>query len=528
MNDLQLVLIVIGGVIIVAVLVFNWWQERRFHQQVEKSFSNIQSDALLDEPLPPTDMRPQNNADLHTATPDSVQVDVDQVNIDQVDIDHDDFSIDLDSIPATAIDDKEPSIHVSASIPASASGNHSAPANKSTPANHSTSSNITESTPTEYSVDAALAQDDPVYAMLPQNNIDAVAGEAAVMDAIPANHAGIKAIFEDAFSKTPNIPNPQTYQAAPTLTHDNTAKPDVSSLSATAEAALPAVLHAQVDLIAVLHLNAEMTVAQAAKAVKNDFDDYDKQVFIHVQTPDLRWLLLSEAATQPALADQKVSGMSCSLQLADRAGPVARSVINRFQLAVESLGLDINAHAEWLNSGDVAADAVALDAFCIDVDKTMGFHLLHGENGAFTGTKLRGLAEAQGLELAVDGTFKYYDEALKKQALAAAKSPQPDFVMFNREQYPFSPEMLRSSVIKGVTFQLDIPHVSNCTEAFNHMVLVAKQMETGLHAQLVDDNNRPLGDVQIEKIRHQLKIIQATMMMRGIVPGSDVAQRLFS
>jgi len=53
-------------------------------------------------------------------------------------------------------------------------------------------------------------------------------------------------------------------------------------------------------------------------------------------------------------------------------------------------------------------------------------------------------------------------------------------------------------------------------------------METGLNAQLVDDNNRPLSDVQIEKIRHQLKIIQATMLTRGIAPGSDCAHRLFS
>ncbi len=520
MNDLQLILIVIGGVIIAAVLVFNWWQERRFHQQVEKSFSNIQSDALLDEPLAPTDMRQQNNTDLHAANLDTTPVGINQVNFD-----HDDFSIDLDSIHATAIDDKEPSINVAASIPATA------PANPTTSANHNATSNTsTESSPAGYSFEAALTQDDTAGAMLPQDNVDAAAEEATVMDAIPANHAGIKAIFEDAFSKTANIPNPQSYQAAPTLTHNDAAKPDVSSaaVTASAEPALPAMLLAQVDLIALLHLNVEMTVAQVAKAVKNDFDDYDKPLFIHVQTPDLAWLLLSEITTQPALAEQKVSAITCSLQLADRAGPVARSVINRFQLAVESLGLEINAHAEWLNSGDLAADAVALDAFCIDVDKTMGFHLLHGENGAFTGTKLRGLAEAQGLELAADGTFKYYDEALKKQALAVGTLPKPDFVMFNREQYPFSPEMLRSSVIKSVTFQLDIPHVSNCTEAFNHMVLVAKQMETGLHAQLVDDNNRPLGDVQIEKIRHQLKIIQATMMTRGIVPGSDVAQRLFS
>jgi len=49
-----------------------------------------------------------------------------------------------------------------------------------------------------------------------------------------------------------------------------------------------------------------------------------------------------------------------------------------------------------------------------------------------------------------------------------------------------------------------------------------------LHATLVDDNNRVLGDIQVEKIRQQLKVIHATMLVRGIIPGSDNAIRLFS
>jgi FtsZ-interacting cell division protein ZipA len=158
----------------------------------------------------------------------------------------------------------------------------------------------------------------------------------------------------------------------------------------------------------------------------------------------------------------------------------------------------------------------------------MGFHLQHGENGAFTGTKLRGLAESQGLELSADGTFKYYDASVKSAVTSGAVSPLPTFVMFNRDHNPFSAEMLRSSVVKSVTFQLDIPHLKNATEAFDQMLSAAKQMETGLNAQLVDDNNRPLNKPQIEKIRHQLKIIQATMLTKGIAPGSDCAHRLFS
>ncbi len=488
MSDLQIVLIIIGGLIIVAVLVFNWWQERRFHQQVENNFSTIKNDVLLEESV------------LHTNDLLDAEGKFDDI----------DFSINHEAIKETPIAVQEPVIEVPERIDEQAS--YSKPSDLES--GYSASGYLATETTQEPVIDeTAVAHESPVdsnFTIL--NNPDVK----------PVNHDGIKAIFQDAFSK--NL----TPDSAPEINTDKTLNEVDGAKTELPAQTLPAKLHAQVDLIAVLHLAAESTVNLISSILKSDFDGYEKPVFIHVQTPDLRWLLLSDVSSKPEFADQKISKIACSLQLADRAGPVSRNILNRFQLAVESLGLDIDAQVEWQTSTDPVADAVALDAFCIDVDKTMGFHLLHGENGAFTGTKLRGLAEAQGMELAADGSFKYYDEATKKQATSASAVPSPSFVMFNRDHYPFSPDMLRQSVVKGITFQLDIPHANNCTEAYNHMVLVAKQMETGLHAQLVDDNNRPLGDVQIEKIRHQLKIIQATMLTRGIAPGSDVAHRLFS
>jgi FtsZ-interacting cell division protein ZipA len=70
--------------------------------------------------------------------------------------------------------------------------------------------------------------------------------------------------------------------------------------------------------------------------------------------------------------------------------------------------------------------------------------------------------------------------------------------------------------------------VKQSAETFNQMIQVARQMEVGLNAVLVDDNNKVLGDIQVEKIRQQLKVLQATMLVRGITPGSDSAHRLFS
>jgi FtsZ-interacting cell division protein ZipA len=498
MNDLQMVLIVIGGVIIAAVLVFNWWQERRFHKQVESSFSNVNSDALLEHASPEASLSIEP---VVSATPivEEPSSDADNSRYAKADFDQDDFSIDHDSFKETSGTKQEPHIEITENLTASLA-------------------NASNSAYAEPEIDSIPADD--IAAVVPTAFVSAPSAfDDPLVNSKPANHDGIKAIFEGVFNKLESLDDSQ----------NNGGDMPVGNVSAEAVApSLPAALHAQVDLIAKLYLNAELTIDAVTAALKNVFDDFDKPVFVHVLTSGNHWQLLSEVSSQPGFKNQQISIITCSLQLADRAGPVSRGVVNRFQLAVETLGMDIDAHVEWQSTSDPVVDATALDTFCIDVDKTMGFHLMHGENGAFTGTKLRGLAEAQGLELAADGTFKYFSEAVKSQDSSVANPQMPSFVMFNRDHHPFSPDMLRSSVVKAITFQLDIPHVKNCTEAFNHMVQVAKQMETGLNAQLVDDNNRPLGDVQIEKIRHQLKIIQATMLTRGIAAGSDCAHRLFS
>lgn len=446
MSDLQIVLIVIGGIIIAGVLIFNWWQERKFHQQIDQNFSAFEHEAAETPPIPTNEITQEYEPEL----------------------DEHDFAID----PHRFKDNDLPA-----------------------------------------AVDIVAEQEmpgDQVSTVTELETAPTFPIETGDADIKSTRHDDIKAIIQNAFEA--DSVNEATVTETPN-----------SDVTQSTSNQLPANLHSQVDWAALLYLQGAASVKDVQALLKDNFNHYDKPTFVHVQIND-SWFLLSDIADKAEFSVQPVSKISCSIQLADRAGPIARSVLNRFQLAVESLGLDINAHVEWQSAGDALNEAVALDKFCIEVDKTMGFHLLHGENGAFTGTKLRGLAEAQGMQLENDGTFKFFDDT----AAQDSQLKQPQFVMFNRDHYPFNADMLRSSVVKSITFQLDIPHVKNCIEAFNTMLQAAKQMETGLNAQLVDDNNRPLSDVQIEKIRHQLKIIQATMLTRGIVPGSDCAHRLFS
>jgi FtsZ-interacting cell division protein ZipA len=158
-----------------------------------------------------------------------------------------------------------------------------------------------------------------------------------------------------------------------------------------------------------------------------------------------------------------------------------------------------------------------LDQFCIDVDVMISLQLLAGSGGPFAGTKLRGVVEAGGGELKDDGQFHFADE-----------NGQTLFILGSLDRKPLDAETLRTAMLRGVLLQMDLPRIVHGAEAFNQMILVGRKLETALSSKLMDENQRLLGDPEIDKIRQQLKVLYSRMFARGIVPGSPSALRLFS
>ena len=240
---------------------------------------------------------------------------------------------------------------------------------------------------------------------------------------------------------------------------------------------------------------------------------------VNLDKPIYAYGLDSSQVWHPLTLEQEAvefTKASYSLQLADRAGAVSADTLNRFQEMVTEIAYELSAQVEWIGTQEPLDFAQALDTFCLEVDKTIGFHILNGAAGRFTGTKFKGLAEANGLVLKDDGAF-----------YAKSKNGQSAFKVINMENNPFGSDMLKSVALKGVTFQMEIALTESCTETFNSMVLMAKSMAHSLSATLVDDHQRELSDAKIEKIRQQLRLIQVQMTVKGIPPGSPVALRLF-
>jgi FtsZ-interacting cell division protein ZipA len=276
---------------------------------------------------------------------------------------------------------------------------------------------------------------------------------------------------------------------------------------------LPDEVHSQIDLTAFLYASKNINGHAFNQIMQTMLKEINVFVMLHGLDDNDIWQRIDSKTSENNTYKQ----IACSMQLADRRGPVPKPVLNKFQFAVETIGLEFNAHVEWQGKGDPSQRAIDLDKFCMDVDQLVSVHLIQGET-PIHGTKFKGLAEASNMQLK-HGKFCCFD---------TVKPDFAKFVLVNADEQPFAPDSLRQNVVLSATFQMEIPKVINCDEVFGQMVGVAKQMATSLSAHIVDDNQKPLGDLQIEKIRQQLKVIHATMVARGVMPGSDSSMRLFN
>lgn len=447
MSDLQLGLLALGAIVIAAVILFNWWQERRFSRDSIRRFEGPVDDALLEE-----------------------------------------FRIDAGEV---AVDPQDQGF-------AEASGDVSDPTDQSAQPPEDLQPEDEAEPHFPEAVDESFPEAD-------SGNDDAEAWQpdsATPEPAVPPVTATPEALFDSDSEGVPDVP----VASDPPAEAIGTAQEPAGRVTG-----LPETVDVQIDLVGLVSVELPRSGSTLRQELQ-PLPDFDKPA---------QWLGLDESGHWRHLTrDQEsavFSRVACSLQMADRSGPVSSDTLRNFQVKVDDVASKLGGRVEWHDHDDPYRYAQELDEFCVGVDVMVGFHVIQGANGPFTGTKLRGVAEAGGMTLGEDGNFHCRSE-----------TGETLFMLVNQDQRPFSQESLRTAFVRGVSFQLDVPRVRNCIAAFNQMALLARQMESSLAGRLVDDNQRPLGDSEIDKIRQQLKQIYARMVARGVIPGSASANRLFS
>lgn len=305
----------------------------------------------------------------------------------------------------------------------------------------------------------------------------------------------------------------------PTIKEKQTAekdnKPELKSLNTASETAKPVKVYSNgvVDYVVSIQPGDPVTFSNLTEILQRKFDFGKPVRWFGQKNTGAFW----EEITTESDSKKNYYGVRACLQLADRSGPVSEVSLSEFRDMVQSFAESINAVAEAPDIKEAYSRAVLLDQFCAEVDVMIGINVISKDGGAFTGTKIRALAEASGFKLEGGGAFNFRE----------GSDDEIKFTLNNYESTPFLPDNIRTLTTNGVTFLLDVPRIKHGERVFDQMTHLSRIFATTLGGIMVDDNRVPLSDSGIDKIKLKLSGIQTVMKSKDFPAGGEIAQRLF-
>ncbi len=296
---------------------------------------------------------------------------------------------------------------------------------------------------------------------------------------------------------------------------ESDSKPEQKHLNTTNEPARPVKVYSNgvVDYVVSIQSETPVTVSDLAEILQRKVGFGKPVRWFGQKNAGAFW----EEITMESDPDSDYTGLRACLQLADRSGPVSEVSLSEFRDMVQNFAELINAVADTPDIGEAYSQAVLLDQFCAEVDVMIGINVISKDGGAFTGTKIRALAEASGFKLDGGGVFNFREG-----------NDDAKFTLNNYESTPFLPDNIRTLTTNGVTFLFDVPRIKNGERVFDQMTHLSRIFATTLGGTMVDDNQVPLSDSGIDRIKHKLNGIQAVMKSRDFPAGGEIALRLFA
>jgi FtsZ-interacting cell division protein ZipA len=296
---------------------------------------------------------------------------------------------------------------------------------------------------------------------------------------------------------------------------ESDSKPEQKHLNTTNEPARPVKVYSNgvVDYVVSIQSETPVTVSDLAEILQRKVGFGKPVRWFGQKNAGAFW----EEITIESDPDSDYTGLRACLQLADRSGPVSEVSLSEFRDMVQNFAELINIVADTPDIGEAYSQAVLLDQFCAEVDVMIGINVISKDGGAFTGTKIRALAEASGFKLDGGGVFNFREG-----------NDDAKFTLNNYESTPFLPDNIRTLTTNGVTFLFDVPRIKNGERVFDQMTHLSRIFATTLGGTMVDDNQVPLSDSGIDRIKHKLNGIQAVMKSRDFPAGGEIALRLFA
>src|SRR5207342_2068190 len=169
------------------------------------------------------------------------------------------------------------------------------------------------------------------------------------------------------------------------------------------------------------------------------------------------------------------------LQLASRRGALTEDEIERFNDAIAEFAGTVGAVSQREAPVAAAARARDLDQFAANADVEVAVNVVGQYGATLAVPRVRALALEHGLSETASGDL-----------VSFAADSTPEFTIRRFDDAQGKTPVAHPHV--GLTFALDLPHVTNPAEALTDMVAIARSMAEKLGGEVVDDKRRPLTD----------------------------------
>ena len=209
--------------------------------------------------------------------------------------------------------------------------------------------------------------------------------------------------------------------------------------------------------------------------------------------------------------------LRAGLQLASRSGMVDTNTLYAFNEMMVAFAQGIGAVSQREDVEAATVRSQAVDAFCADSDIEIVVNVIGKSGATFASTKVRGLAESNGLTALDTGEYQMRDE--RGHVLFSLRNMNAD-----------EPPGIKSagSYLTGLTFALDVPRAAQPARVFEQMMKLALRFADTLQGDVVDDNRKLLTANGRKVISDTIVSIAGEMEAMGVAPGSSAALRLYS
>ena len=204
-------------------------------------------------------------------------------------------------------------------------------------------------------------------------------------------------------------------------------------------------------------------------------------------------------------------------QLVSRSGQLQQESINRLLDYVNEVKIAVNGTLFWLFNEEISVESKKLNDMCREVDRALSLKVLPKSDTAFHPAALIDFFKDPNINKPDNNAHKLLNSQNREEVICEILSLSGKPLEINYEAF-----------IQGIIFKMDVPNTKNITHAFNETIKIIRESCSQLNGTLVDVGGKPMNDDYISKVYVYLKGVEQKMLSKKIIPGSELAKKIFS